>query len=60
MAFSNKESWEKVDKEWRLGVESIYGQFLSVLGQNGVSLIKEIKVFCFCLNDWIIFSHFFS
>src|SRR3989344_7508016 len=45
MAFSNKESWEKVDKEWRLGVESIYGQFLSVLEQNGVNLIDEIEIF---------------
>lgn len=31
MAFANKEAWEKVDKNWRIGVEYIYSQLLSVL-----------------------------
>ena len=31
MAFANKEAWEKVSKEWRIGVEYIYNQFLSIL-----------------------------
>ena len=35
MAFSNKESWEKVDKNWRVGVEYIYAQLKGVLEQNG-------------------------
>jgi molecular chaperone GrpE len=35
MAFSNKESWEKVDKNWRVGVEYIYSQLISILEQNG-------------------------
>jgi molecular chaperone GrpE len=35
MAFSNKESWEKVDKNWRVGVEYIYSQLKGVLEQNG-------------------------
>ncbi len=35
MAFSNKEAWEKVDKNWRVGVEYIYSQLVSTLTQNG-------------------------
>ena len=35
MAFSNKEAWEKVDKNWRMGVEHIYSQLKGVLEQNG-------------------------
>lgn len=39
MAFSNKEAWEKADKNWRAGVEYIYGQLKGVLEQNGLALI---------------------
>ena len=39
MAFSNKEAWEKVDKNWRLGVEYIYSQIISVLESNNVKVI---------------------
>lgn len=39
MAFSNKESWEKVDANWRKGVEYIYTQFLSVLESRGLAEI---------------------
>jgi molecular chaperone GrpE len=35
MAFNNKEAWEKVDKNWRMGVEYIYNQLKAVLEQNG-------------------------
>jgi molecular chaperone GrpE len=42
MAFSNKESWEKVDKNWRSGVEYIYNQLKGVLEQNGVKEINPI------------------
>lgn len=41
MAFANKEAWEKVDKNWRVGVEYIHQQLLKVLSDNG---IEEIAV----------------
>lgn len=40
MAFSNKEAWEKVDKNWRMGVEYIHNQLRTVLESNG---LKEIN-----------------
>lgn len=36
MAFSNKEMWNTVEKNWRLGVEHIYAQLLGVLEDNEV------------------------
>ena len=39
MAFANKEAWEKVDKNWRAGVEYIYSQLISTLERFGVKLI---------------------
>lgn len=39
MAFSNKEAWEKVDKNWRTGVEYIHQQILKVLADYGVTEI---------------------
>ena len=39
MAFANTEAWEKVDKNWRVGVEHIYAQFMGVLEQYGVQVI---------------------
>lgn len=39
MAFANKEAWEKVDKNWRNGVEYIHGQLKSVLDSHG---LKEV------------------
>ena len=39
MAFGNKEAWEKVDKNWRTGVEYIYSQLISTLERFGVKLI---------------------
>ena len=44
MAFANKEVWEKVDKNWKIGVENIYNQFLSVIKDNGVLEISETGV----------------
>jgi molecular chaperone GrpE len=35
MAFANKDAWEKVDKNWRVGVEYIYSQLRGILEQNG-------------------------
>lgn len=39
MAFANKEAWEKVDPNWRMGVEYIHKQFLGAFANLGV---KEI------------------
>jgi molecular chaperone GrpE len=39
MAMGNKEAWEKVDKNWRMGVEYIHQQLMKVLSENGVSEI---------------------
>lgn len=36
MAFANKEAWEKVDKNWRMGVEYIHQQLLKVLADYQV------------------------
>ena len=41
-AFKNKEAWEKADKNWRMGVEYIHSQFLSILTQNGLEVINPI------------------
>jgi molecular chaperone GrpE len=40
MAFANKEVWEKVDKNWRVGVEYIYQNFKQTLETRG---LKEIN-----------------
>lgn len=42
MAFANKEAWEKVDRNWRIGVESIYGSLLRVLNDNGFEQIGAV------------------
>lgn len=42
MAFGNKEVWEKVDKNWRNGVEYIANQLKGVLEGNG---LKELDPF---------------
>ena len=42
MAFANKESWEKVDKNWRTVVEYIYSQLLSILEQNGLKQLSPL------------------
>lgn len=39
MAFGNKEAWEKVDAQWRTGVEYIYAQFKRVLDDHGIEVI---------------------
>lgn len=41
-AFKNKEAWEKVDKNWRVGVEYIHSQLLGVLTQNGVTVLNPV------------------
>jgi molecular chaperone GrpE len=42
MAFANKEAWEKVDPNWRKGVEYIYNQMNTVFEEYGVKPIGEI------------------
>jgi molecular chaperone GrpE len=36
MAFANKEAWEKVDANWRVGVEYIYSQLNNIFEEYGV------------------------
>lgn len=42
MAFLNKEVWEKVDANWRKGVEYIYAQMYSVLESRGLTEIGKV------------------
>lgn len=42
MAFSNKEAWEKVDKNWRTGVEYIASQLKGVLESNGLRELNPV------------------
>lgn len=42
MAFANKEAWEKVDPNWRKGVEYIYNQMNTVFEEYGVKPIGEV------------------
>lgn len=39
-AFGNKNAWEKVDLNWRMGVQHIYAQLRGVLERAGVSVIE--------------------
>ncbi len=39
MAFSNKEVWEGVPKNWRSGIEHIYTQLFGVLGRHGIEAV---------------------
>jgi molecular chaperone GrpE len=39
VAFSNKAVWEKVDENWRKGIEYIHQQFSQVLLENGITEI---------------------
>ncbi len=40
MAFANKEAWEKVDPNWRMGVEYIHKQFMETLEGYGVTEVN--------------------
>ncbi|MFA6586197.1 MAG: nucleotide exchange factor GrpE [Candidatus Paceibacterota bacterium] len=42
MAFSNKEAWEKVDENWRKGVEYIHAQLNTVFEEYDVKEIGEV------------------
>jgi len=43
MAFSNKEAWEKVDKNWRTGVEYIHTQLLKILDENNFTAMNPLN-----------------
>ena len=36
-AMSNKDAWEAVDANWRMGIEYIHSQFIQTLENNGVT-----------------------
>lgn len=36
MAFMNKEQWNSVPQNWRVGVEYIHSQFVKILDENGL------------------------
>jgi len=42
LAMANKEVWEKVDKNWRIGVEYIYSQLKKTLNESGLEEIDPI------------------
>ena len=42
LAFANKESWDKVDENWRKGVEHIYSQMKTIFEEYGVRPIGEV------------------
>ncbi len=42
MAFANKEAWEKVDPNWRKGVEYIFAQLTAVFEDYGVKSVGEV------------------
>ncbi len=42
MAQGNKEAWEAVDKNWRIGIEHIFGQLKGVLEREGVTQYGNI------------------
>ncbi|MEI6296456.1 MAG: nucleotide exchange factor GrpE [bacterium] len=42
MAFANKEVWEKVDKNWRMGVEGIYSSLLNTFSSFGLLPIGKV------------------
>lgn len=42
MAQANKEAWEKVDQNWRMGIEYIFNQLKGVLEKEGVTQFGQI------------------
>jgi molecular chaperone GrpE len=41
-AMRNKEAWEKVDANWRVGIEYIRTQLLNSLGNHGLKVINPV------------------
>lgn len=44
MAFANKDAWEKVDANWRQGIEYIYSQLMAGLSDSSIERINEVGV----------------
>lgn len=44
MAMSNTEAWNKVDQNWRQGIEYIYQQFIRSLSDLDVVKINEVNI----------------
>lgn len=44
IAFSDKTFWEKVDKDWKTGIESIYQQIVSGLEKSNIQKINEKNI----------------
>lgn len=42
MAIGNKEAWQKVDENWRNGIEFIHSRLISALEENNMSVIDTI------------------
>lgn len=42
LAKGNKEAWEKVDANWRMGIEYIFGQLYSTLEKEGLQEFAEV------------------
>ncbi len=42
MAFVNREAWEKVDENWRKGVEYIYSQMNTIFEEYGVKAVGVV------------------
>ena len=42
LAFANREAWEKVDPNWRKGVEYIYSQMNDIFKEYGVMPVGEV------------------
>ena len=41
-AFGNKVAWEKVDLNWRMGVQYIYSQMLKILEQHNIKVLDPL------------------
>lgn len=51
-AFANKDVWESVDSNWRVGIEYIHSQLMRVLESNGVSVFGAVgDVFDHALHE---------
>lgn len=42
MAFANKDAWESVNKNWRVGIEHIHSQLLKTLGEHGLEQFNPL------------------
>ena len=44
--YANKEGWEKIDKNWRRGMEHLRAQLMSIMKSRGVEAIENLgKIF---------------